>query len=124
MANTLGIFIKVTRDERVVAYLAIKAKGKVKGKDLGLYGRLRDEVIGESTVIADGERQGQVEWVGGTIRFENFEALETLAKAVDRLLDTDGQGVDIDLATAAQTVQDALAVACREHAPAKVQASP
>lgn len=120
MGDQLGIFLEVTRDQRIVAYLAVKARGKIKGKDLELYGQLRDSILGEFKVIQEGEQKGAVEFESGNICFKTFEHLEAATKCLDRMLDTEsGAGVEVDLATAALTLQNLLTTACREHAPPK-----
>lgn len=96
-------WLQLAREERMVAYLCLKAKGKVKGRDLGIADRVRAALLDECEVD---QANGRVTWVGGTVVLRDQDELRFLHKGIEKLVGDDGEGVDIDLAGAARTLQE------------------
>ena len=95
--------LQLSKEERMVAYLACKAKGKVKGSDLRLADRVRGELLDSCDVDTT---SGRVTWVAGAVNLRDEAELKFLVKALEKLVGDDGEGVDIDLAGAAASLQD------------------
>ena len=127
-----GIAIEVTREAATVAWLAMQAKGKLKGRDLAVASRIREAILSEQTVHEDGcatcsAKPGNVEWQAGTFTFTEAD-FETFAKAVAKLHDDDG--VDFGLTTGLLTLHAATEErldqikAARKAPPVPANASP
>jgi len=97
-----GAWLQLTKDERMVAYLALKVKGKVKGRDLGIADRVRSAVLADCDID---QETGRVTWVSGIVALRDAEEVRFLAKGLDKLVGDDGEGVDIDMAGAAASLQ-------------------
>lgn len=93
--DTMGYaWLDLTREERMVAYMALKATGKQKGSDLQLAVALRTALLDDCLVD---EESGRVTWRKGTVIVPTVKHFEMLRKAVSKLAD---DGVDIDLGEA------------------------
>lgn len=92
-----------TKEERMVAYLALKAKGKVKGRDLPLADRVRTALLDDCEID---QATGRVTWVGGTVALRDLEEVKFLAKGIEKLVGDEGEGVDVDLAGSAASLQE------------------
>lgn len=100
------ITLQLDREARMVAYLSTrKTHGKVKIKELNAIKRVRDAILGDCAIDM---KSGQVDWEAGTITFRDTEDFDTFARAIDKSLGDDGEGVDFDLVDGALAVLAAI----------------
>jgi hypothetical protein len=104
----LDLKLDVDRDEATVAWLAMAAKGKQKGKDLQVASRIREAILADLVVNEEGCKTcgaaaGNIAWAPGAIAFKHEDDFAYFAKAVNKLVDDDG--VDFGLSTAALGLQ-------------------
>jgi hypothetical protein len=100
----------LTRDQRAAAYVALTAKGKIKGKDLETGAALRNAILEPCEIEND-----KVTWANNEpFTLRSFDDLKWLARAVDKLVDDDG--VDVSLAEGALTLRELLSTKVAELA--------
>ena len=102
-------WIELTKDARMVAYLACKARsGKVKLKELKQSNRIRNAILDDCDI---NEGTGRVDWKSGLIKFDGNDDFEQFARMVRRHLED--EGVEFDLGTGAEEL--ILAVESKEE---------
>jgi len=100
----------LTRDQRAAAYVALAAKGKIKGKDLETAAALRNAILEPCEIEND-----KVTWANNEpLTLRSFDDLKWLARAADKLVDDDG--VDVSLAEGALTLRELLSTKVAELA--------
>lgn len=115
--------LTLTKSARVVAWLALAKKGKVKMDALQKMARLKDALLHDCTID---QETGGVTWKDGPVPIASFDDLDTFKRAVDAFLAESGEGVDFQMVDGAveltSQVDDLHATLKKERATAQATA--